>query len=135
MNSERRMLWCALVALAIGATMLHFRIHPPDKGATYLWANLFAAADLLAVSALFLSHRTAVWGLLLNSFIAFIGMILMADFSLVATLTGKLKFTPSADFFGWLLKTTFPDIAIAFADFLIGLTLYRVIIADRPERG
>lgn len=133
MNPERRMLWFALVALAIGAIMLHFRIHPPTKGVTYFWANLFAAADLLAVSALFLSRRTAVWGLLLNSFIAFLGIILMADFSLVATLTGKLKVTPGADFFGWFLKTTFPDMAIAFADFLVGLTLYRVIMSDRPK--
>ena len=33
---------------------------------------------------------------------------------------------PGADFFGWLLLTTFPDIAILVADFLVGLALYRV---------
>jgi len=133
MDTERRTLWCALVALAIGAAMLHFRIHPPDRGLTYLFANVFAGLDLVVVSGLFLSRRTAVWGLLLNSFLAFLGIILMADFSVVATLAGKIKVSPTDDFIRWLLQTTLPDIAIAFADFLVGQALYRALLI--PKRA
>ena len=129
MTTQRRQLWVALAALAVGATMLHFRIHPPDE-LTDLWPNLFSVIDLVLVSALFLFRGTALVGLLLNSFLAFLGIIMMADYSLSATLAGQVKVMPGADFFGWLLATTFPDIMIALADFLVGLALYRAILAD-----
>jgi hypothetical protein len=32
---------------------------------------------------------------------------------------------------GWLLLTTFPDIAILLADLLVGLALYKVIIVSK----
>ena len=31
MRSQRAILWWALVALALGATLLHYRIHTPGK--------------------------------------------------------------------------------------------------------
>ncbi len=130
MSTQRRQLWAALVALAVGATMLHSRIHPPND-LTYLWPNLFSLIDLVLVSALFLSRPTALLGLLLNSFLAFLGIIMMADFSLAATLAGQVKVMPGQNFIGWLLATTFPDIMIALADFLTGLALYRAILAEK----
>ena len=130
MTTQRTTLWAALVALAVGAAMLHFRVHPP-KDLTYLWPNLFSLIDLVLVSALFLFRRTALLGLLLNSFLAFVGIIMMADFSLAATLAGQVKVMPGQNFIGWLLLTTFPDIMIALADFLTGLALYRAILAEK----
>jgi hypothetical protein len=130
MTAQRAQLWVALVALAVGATMLHFRIHPP-KNLTSLWPNLFALIDLVLVSVLFLFRRTALLGLLLNSFLAFLGIIMMADFSISATLAGQIKVMPGQSFFGWLLLTTFSDIMILTADFFVGLALYRAILAQR----
>jgi len=130
MTTQRRQLWVALVALAVSATMLHFRIHPPDE-LTDLWPNLFSVIDLILVSALFLFRGTALVGLLLNSFMAFLGIIMMADFSLSATLAGQINVMPGQNFFGWLLLTTFPDIMVLLADFLIGLALYRAILAEK----
>jgi hypothetical protein len=130
MSSQRRQLWTALVAMAVGAAMLHFRIHPPND-LTYLWPNLFSLIDLVLVSALFRFRPTALLGLLLNSFLAFLGIIMMADYSLAATLAGQMKVMPGQNFFGWLLATTFPDIMIALADFLTGLALYRAILAEK----
>jgi len=83
------------------------------------------------VSALFRFRSTALLGLLLNSFLAFLGIIMMADYSLSATLAGQVKVMPGADFFGWVLATTFPHIMIALADFLVGLALYRAILAEK----
>jgi hypothetical protein len=130
MKTQRATLWVALVSLAVGATMLHYRVHTPGEDPTDLWPNLFSLIDLVLVSSLFLFRRTALLGLLLNSFLAFLGIIMMTDFSLAATLTGQVKVMPGADFFGWLLLTTFPDSLIALADFLAGLALYRAILAD-----
>ncbi|MGA9755668.1 MAG: hypothetical protein WBV23_11055 [Desulfobaccales bacterium] len=131
MSSQRWQLWAALVALAVGATMLHYRIHTPGEDPTDLWPNLFSLIDLVLVSALFLFRPTALLGLLLNSFLAFLGIIMMADFSLAATLAGQVKVMPGQNFIGWLLATTFPDIMIALADFLTGLALYRAILAEK----
>ena len=131
MPTQRRQLWVALVALALGATLLHYRIHTPGEDPTDLWPNLFSLIDLVLVSALFLFRSTALLGLLLNSFLAFLGIIMMADFSLTATLAGQMKVMPGQNFFGWLLLTTFPDIMIAVADFLTGLALYRAILAEK----
>jgi hypothetical protein len=130
MTTQRRQLWVGLVALAVGATMLHFRIHPPDE-LTDLWPNLFSVIDLILVSALFLFRGTALVGLLLNSFLAFLGIIMMTDYSLSATLAGQVKVMPGQNFFGWLLLTTFPDIMVLLADFLIGLALYKAILAEK----
>ena len=131
MTTQRRQLWVALVALAMGATLLHYRIHTPGADPTDLWPNLFSVIDLVLVSALFLCRRTALLGLLLNSFLAYLGIIMMADFSLSATLAGQMKVMPGQNFFGWLLLTTFPDIMVLTADFLIGLALYRAILAEK----
>jgi hypothetical protein len=131
MNSQRYQLWAALVALAVGASMLHLRIHPPGDQLTFLWPTLFSFIDLVLVSVLFLFRATALLGLLLNSFLAFFGIILMGDFSLTATLAGHLKVMPGQDFFAWLLLTTIPDIMVALADFLVGLALYRAILAEK----
>jgi hypothetical protein len=130
MKSPRPQLWVALVALALGATLLHLRIHPPDE-LSDVWPNLFSWIDLVAVSLLFLFRYTAILAVILNSFLAYLGIIMMADFSLSATLAGKVAVSPAANFFGWLLLTTFPDIAILVADFFVGLALYRVIMTER----
>ena len=130
MKTSRNTLWVALVALAVGAAMLHMRIHPPGEEVTYFWPNLFSWIDLVVVSLLFLFRGTALLGLLLNSFFAYLGIIMMADFSLSATLAGQIKVMPGANFFGWLLLTTFPDIMILLADFMVGLALYKAIITE-----
>ncbi|MFH7327042.1 hypothetical protein [Desulfurivibrio sp. C05AmB] len=134
MKTEIRLLWWALVGLAIGAVMLHYRIHPPAGGAIYAWGNLLALADLVLVSLLFLSRRRAVWGLLLNSFIVFLGIIMMADYTIYRTLSGTIP-APGADPLGWFLHTSFPYITIALADFLVGLSLYRLMTGSAPARA
>jgi hypothetical protein len=130
MTIQRTTLWVALVSLAVGATLLHYRIHPPDDP-TDLWPNLFSLIDLVLVSALFRFRSTALLGLLVNSFLVFLGIILMTDYSLSATLAGQMKVAPGVNFFGWLLSTTFPYIMIALADFLVGQALYRAILVEK----
>ena len=54
----------------------------PRDELTYLWPTLLSLVDLVLVSALFRFRGTALLGLLLNSFLAFLGIIMMADYSL-----------------------------------------------------
>ena len=129
MKTPRHLLWVALVALGLGATLLHLRIHPPES-LTYLWPNLLSWTHLVVVSLLFLSRRTALLGVILNSFLAYLGIIMMADFSISATLAGQVKVMPGVNFFGWLLQTTFADIAILVGGLMVGLALYQVMLTE-----
>jgi len=133
MKTLRRQLWTVLAALALGSTLVHLRIHPPTNVA-YLWPNLFSWLDLVVVSLLFLYRSTALLGLILNSFLVFLGIIMMADYSLTATLAGQVRLMPGDNFFGWLLQTTFPEMVVVITDFLVGLALYRVVMALSSEQ-
>lgn len=122
-------LLAALFLLAVSGLMLHYRIHNfmvPDKinpgsfifDSPKFMAILFPLIDALLVTALFLSRRTAVYGYLLNGLIVIFGTIFMAHYSM-AEITAKAIPFPAL-----LLKSTLPDIGIAWGDFLVGKALY-----------
>ncbi len=135
MNTQRIQLWVALVGLAIGAFMLHYRIHPPQENLTHFWASLFCAIDLVLVSILFLFRNTVLWALLLNSFIAFLGIIMMTDLTIVSTLEGMIKVSPKEQPLAWLVQSMFPDITILVADLLVGMVLYGVVVTAPPKQA
>ncbi len=125
----RRALLAALFLLALAGLALHARIHPytfPEPGHPEIllhrpWALLAAllpAVDVVLVTALFASRRTAPLGYLLNGVIVIYGTVLMADYSF-ATLAGK-GLGPVA----WLMRSTLPHIAISWGDFFVGKALY-----------
>ena len=126
---KKNTLLTALFLLAISGLMLHYRIHNfmvADKmnpgsfifDSPKFMATLFPLIDALLVTALFMTRRTAVYGYLLNGLIVIFGTIFMAHFS-IAEITAK-----SIPFPAMLLKSTLPDIGIAWGDFLVGKALY-----------
>jgi len=128
----------ALFLLALSGLMLHLRVHffmVPDKlhpgelifDGTKLLASLLPLIDVIVVTALFMSRKTAVYGYLLNGLIVIYGTILMAHYS-IAEITAK-----SIPFPFMLLKSTLPDIGIAWADFFIGKALYDLHIKGSRE--
>ena len=131
MKNIRYLLWVALLALALSGALLHLRIHPPSPLISDIWPNLFSWIAVLLVCPLFLFRSTAILAVILNSFLAYLGIIMMADFSLSATLAGQVKVMPGVNFFGWLLQTTFSDITILVGHLLVGLALYKVIMMER----
>jgi hypothetical protein len=133
MKAQRARLWIALVGLALGAFMLHYRIHPPQQALTNFWASLFPGVDLIVVSILFLFRGTAVWALLLNSFIAYLGIILMSDLSITSAFKGAIEVNPWKQPFSWLLQTMLPDIAILIADLFVGMALYKITVSSPKE--
>ncbi len=127
-ENRRTLLW-ALALVALGGLLLHYRIHPylvPDKehpGLVVFQSSLLAATllplfDVVVVTALFASRRTAALAYLVNGVLVIYGTVLMGHFS-IAMLAPK---GPSpAD---WILRSTLPDIALAWGDFMIGKALF-----------
>jgi hypothetical protein len=125
----RKELLAALFLLALSGLMLHYRIHNfmvPDKlnpgvvlfDKTKFLSFLFPCIDLFLVTLLFASRRTVVYGYLFNGLLVIYGTIFMIHFS-IAELTAK-----SVPLQAWLMKSTVPDIGIAWADFFVGKALY-----------
>jgi hypothetical protein len=130
MKAQRIQLLIALVGLAVASFCLHYRLHPPSQFLSHFWASFFSGTDVILVTALFLSRSTVVWGLLLNSFLDFLGIIMMTDLSVVSSMEGWIKESFFQQPMAWLLQSTFPDILVVVADFAIGLALYRITLAD-----
>ena len=126
--TRRALLW-ALVLVALGGLLLHYRIHPyllADKEhpglaifrGSYLAATLVPLVDLIGVTALFMSRRTAPLAFLVNGLFVIYGTVLMGHYS-IAMLAPR-----GAGAADWLLRSTFADIALAWGDFMIGKALY-----------
>ena len=125
----RRNLLITLVLLAAVGLVLHYRAHNfmiPDKlhpGAflfskTFFLASIFPFIDLVLVTALFMSRRTAVYGYLLNGLIAVYGTVFMGHYAIASFYASNL---PPMD---WIFKSMLLDIGLVWVDFLTGKTLY-----------
>jgi hypothetical protein len=136
---NRRNLLITLVLLALAGLLLHYRVHNfmvPDKlnpgtisfNKTLFLAILFPFIDLVLVTLLFMSKRTAVYGYLLNGIIVIYGTIFMAHFSIAYLAANHV---PASD---WIIKSTLPDIGVAWADFFVGKALYDLYMGnvERP---
>ena len=128
-DANRRTLLAALVLLALVALVMHYLAHPvfaPDKehpGQTifrgsFLAASLLPLLDLVVVTALFLSRRTAPLAFLINGVLVIYGTVLMGHFGLV-----KLAAIPPATS-PWIFRSMLHDIALAWVDFLVGKALF-----------
>jgi hypothetical protein len=126
--------------MAAVALYLHFRIHPflvPDKAnpgqtlfrVSYLAASVFPLLDLVVVSLLFTTRRTAVYGYVLNGMLVIFGTVLMAHLSIA-----KLTAETSLPFYQMIFKSTLPDIILAWADFLVGAALYYTWLREPVDK-
>ncbi len=121
----------SLFLLAVSGMMLHYRIHSflvHDKidpeivrfDGTKFLSFLFPFLDVVLVTALFASRRTFVYGYLLNGMIVIYGTVFMTHYSIAEF---AAKSVPAGQ---WLVKSTLPDIGIAWADFFTGKALYEL---------
>ena len=131
----KRGLFFALILLAVSGLMLHYRIHNfmvEDKlrpgvfafDPTRFLSFIFPLLDVVVVTALFTSRKTAVYGYLLNGIIVIYGTVFMAHFSLEFFIA---KSIPARD---WALNSTLPDIGIAWGDFFVGKALYELYMKE-----
>jgi hypothetical protein len=128
MNTKRSLL-ISLLVLSVSGLLLHFRIHNfmvHDKihpeivrfDGTKFLSFIFPLFDAVVVTALFMSKRTCVFGYLLNGIIVIYGTVFMAHYSIAEF---SAKAVPAGE---WFLKSTLPDIGIAWGDFFVGKALY-----------
>lgn len=133
--STKRALLTSLFLLAAAALIIHYRVHNfmvHDKimpeivrfDATRFLSFIFPLIDVIIVTALFTSKKTAVYGYLLNGMIVIYGTVFMAHYSIAEFIE---KAVPPEQ---WFAKSTFLDIAIAWADFFIGKALYEIYLKD-----
>lgn len=119
----------ALFLLALSGLLLHLRIHPfmitipnmPNEKVfnfTRFLATLLPIIDVVFVTVLFSSKKTAVYGYLLNGLIVIYGTVLMAHFSINEMIVKNLPLQ------AMVLRSTLPDIGIAWGDFFVGKALY-----------
>lgn len=134
--NNKKMLLMSLFLLAVSGLMLHYRIHNfmvPDKidpelvrfDSTKFLAFLFPLIDVVLVTALFASRKTCLYGYILNGMIVIYGTVFMAHYSFAEF---AAKAVPAGD---WILKSTLPDIGIAWADFFAGKALYDLYIKSQ----
>ncbi len=107
----------ALVLLALGGFLLHLRIHPFTENTSFLTNFSAGILSIVIVPLLFLRKGTIHYGYVLNGFIAIVGTVTMAHFSLAQP---PSSLTPAS----MLLKTTLPDILILWGKFFIGKILF-----------
>lgn len=137
---KRRTLLIALLLLALAGLALHLRIHnfmvpmKSDPGSrifdgTKFLAFLFPVLDVVLVTALFTSRRTAPYGYLLNGLIVIFGTVFMAHYS-IAEMTAKVLPLQAM-----ITRSTLPDIGIAWGDFFVGKALYDMYMqAPHPPK-
>lgn len=129
MTNQRFQLWIALIGLAIGAIILHYQGHPPSGNLTNAYATVFSGIDLVLVSLLFLFRGTALYALLLNSFLAFLGIIIMTDLAIQSVFQGWIKVSFTQNPIQWIGESMLPYITIVIADFMVGLVLYSLTVS------
>ena len=126
---KKSSLLSTLFLLALAGLLLHARIHffmVPDKmnpgssifDATRFLSFIFPLIDVIIVTLLFLSRKTAIYGYLLNGMLVIYGTVFMAHYSLAEMAAKSIPLSQM------LLKSTLPDIGIAWADFFVGKALY-----------
>ena len=106
-----------LFAVDLGGWLLHMRIHPVGTNpANYIpfFAGIISA---FVVPLLFLFRRTVTWGYVANGFLAIIGTVAMAHFSIV-------HFEGPVSFVTLITNTLFADIVILWGKFALGRALY-----------
>lgn len=125
----KRALVVALFLVSFSGLMLHYRIHGfmvPDAAhpgafifdGTRFLSFIFPITDVVLVTILFMTRKTAVYAYLLNGIIVIYGTVFMAHFSIAEIYARSIP--PEA----WLIKSTMPDIGIAWCDFFAGKALY-----------
>jgi hypothetical protein len=136
---KKRNLLVALFLLASAGFLLHFRIHNfmvADRlhpgvfsfNGTLFFASFFPLLDVVVVTALFMSRSTAVYGYLFNGLLVIYGTVFMTHYSLAEMVAKSLPLHTM------LMKSTLPDILVAWGDFMVGKALYDAYMREKSAQ-
>jgi hypothetical protein len=123
---KRIILLIVLLFLALVGLASHYMIHPfvgtDYFSGTFFLASIFSFIDAVLVTILFLSKNTALYGYLLNGFIAIFGTVFMVHFNIAGFMANPGS--PSQLFLNPILI----PIVVTLADFFIGKALYNIYL-------
>ena len=116
-NTLKAELIASLFFLALGGWLLHLRIHPLVKDEENVIPLISGMVSVFCLPFLFCFRPTVALAYIINGFLAIIGTITMAHFS-ITHFQGPI--TPVRI----ILNTTFADIVILWAKFAAGKALF-----------
>jgi hypothetical protein len=126
---KRIILLIVLFLLALGGLIVHYTIHPfmeADRfSGTFFLSNILPFIDVVLVTGLFLSRKTAIYGYLLNGLIVIFGTILMAHFNIAGFVANPIP--PSQ----WIMNSMLLSIGITWVDFFVGKALYNFYLGKK----
>jgi hypothetical protein len=122
----------ALFFFAFGGWLLHLRIHPPVRNNSFFIPFIAGILSIAALPVIFWFRKTIAIGYILNGFLAIIGTITMAHFSIV-------HFQGPVTAYNLLMNTLFCDIFLLWGVFALGKTLFDLEFmkadADQAPKG
>lgn len=122
----------ALITLSLGGFLLHLRIHPASQNPSNIIPVIAGVLSIIVIPLLFSFKKTLSYGYVLNGFLAIVATIVMAHFT-IAHLPDPITLESI------ILKTTLPDILIAWSKFFIGKALFDLetfgYTADKAKKG
>jgi len=113
----KSILLSALVVLVLGGLLLHLRIHPVSQNPSNLVTVVSGVLSVLLVPLLFGFKKTIHYGYVLNGFLAIVGTVVMAHFSIA-------HWPTPATLRAILLQTTLADILLLCGKFFVGKALF-----------
>lgn len=115
----KAMLVAGLFLLALGGWLLHFRIHPLSRDSENFIPFVSGIVSVLCLPLLFWFSKTVALAYVINGFLAILGTIVMAHFSIT-------RFQGPVTVASIIFTTTLADIAILWAKFALGKTLFEL---------
>lgn len=107
----------SLFFLALDGLLLHLRVHPPADHEVNILPLVSGIVSVFLLPLLFCLRRTLVPAYIINGFLAIIGTITMAHFSLV-------NFKGPVTISNILINTTFASIAVCWGKFAVGKAIF-----------
>lgn len=116
-NKIKTILIASLFFLALGGWLLHLRIHPFIKDSDNIIPLISGILSVFCLPLLFYFSSTVPLAYIINGFLAILGTIIMAQFSIV-------NFKGPFTFGNIILLSTFADIAILWGKFSVGKAIF-----------
>ena len=113
----KALLIACLFFLALGGWLLHLRIHPFVRDTENIIPLISGILSVFCLPLLFCLRPTVPLAYIINGFLAILGTIIMAQFSIV-NFKGPLTFESI------ILNSTFADIAILWGKFSVGKAIF-----------
>lgn len=107
----------ALIAISLGGLILHFRLHPVSHNTSNFLPLIAGILSVIVVPLLFSGRKVMSYAYVLNGFLAIVGTVAMAHFSIE-------HWPEPASVASIITQTTLADIIILWTMFFVGKAIF-----------